>query len=235
MTIRAPTADGGCLTGIGVFHPLEGICPDAISSQWSIPEKPVGSATTVQPGLNTNFNPDIAGEYLIRLCCNYETPNTIDPGDLPPVDTDLIMNCPHGAIAGDELFIPLFNCDGTVVWTVNGAITSFQGNTDGVTIQLDPLNPGPVNVSVICTETDANNNQTNTARGCQFPTYDPETLKGPFKSPAVKIQSVLCGTYCECSELRLTVKEDNPDERCQYSEITITIRDCTQPVAEVCE
>ena len=234
--IGAPNAVGGCFTGLNEFHEVQALgCNGAISLVWDIPVKPVGSATTIASptAQTTTFTPDIAGVYDVRLCATFETADSVD-SSLPPPNNDLTLPCPHGAIAGEEIFIPLLNCSGVVQWTVTGAIISAQGNTTGVNIQLDPLVFGPVDVQVTCTETDINNNQTTQTLNCSFNTYDPETLV-LTKSPTVKITSVLCGQYCNCIERRFVVKEDNPDDRCEYSEITITFRDCTQPTPEPCE
>lgn len=226
-----------CMVGLTPKSLLGSECDGASSFLWSFADKPVGSAATIaNPALpNTTFLPDIAGLYRLKFCCFYDSPGQVDPGYTPITDPQL--GCPVGAVAGEEIDIPLINCPGTVVWSASGAFVSVAGNNTGATVVTNASGAGSVTVTATCTTLDQNNQPTTQSFNCTFTTYDPieADLFVCTNSPVIPIDAFPCGSYCECAEREFIVKLADVEGVCEVDVVCITVKDCPPAIEEICE
>ena len=206
--------------------------------EWTIISQPIGSAVTISDDSiqNPTWLPDIAGEYVIGFCCT-EFLDTQLPDDYAPPSGQDLMNasCPKGAMAGETIRIN-FPCAGQVDWVVNGVpVTSYSGDTTGVTIITDPTTGGPITVTANCTENDANGNPVTTPYNCTFNTWLPADITQCQLSAAVPVEFELCGTRCRCATpQRFIIKEFNPAEECLKTTLCLTVKKCPPTVEEEC-
>lgn len=224
-----------CLVGLTPKSLLGQQCAGATSHLWSFIQTPVGSAASFANAAaqNTTWLPDIAGTYRIKYCCYFDSAGQVDPGYQNPSTPGL--GCPQGAIAGDEVFIPLTGCEnGVVVWSATGDFVSIAGDSSGVYVLTDPSGAGIINVTYTCTTTDQNNQQATTTDTCTFVTWNPDLELVCTVSPAIEVTVNLCGQYCECAEREFIVKLADVDSKCESDVLCLSVKSCPPPIEETC-
>ncbi len=233
-TITTTEPNPNCLVGLTPKQISGEQCPGASRTLWDFVELPVGSAATYADPLaaDTTWLPDIPGQYRVRFCCFYDY-DTVPAVDYEAPPTDPFLGCPLGVEAGEEIYIPLLNCeDAAVVWSATGAFVSIAGDTSGATVTTDANNPGPISVTAECTTTDSNNQSVTTPVTCDF-----ESHAGPLMcdvSPFLRVSANLCGGYCECVERTFIVKLVGDDDECESDVLCISVKDCPPTFDEEC-
>jgi len=76
------TGNSFCLFGLTTKALLGLDCNGAIQHEWTLVDKPVGSATTVANPMaqNASWLPDIPGDYTFQYCCLFDTEDEL-PAD----------------------------------------------------------------------------------------------------------------------------------------------------------
>lgn len=207
-------------------------CAGASRSEWIVIDRPAGSTVTFSAPNSpiTDVTVSADGPYTFELRCYF------DEGDIEAPDAaDLSLGCPRGVIGGQNAFVVLNGCNGTVEYTVTGAAaTGSSGTEEGVTVTTSATTSGPVDVEAVCRSVDNAGNVTEETVTCSFEVLPQKTELLCVTGAPTAIEFITCGQRCETEQV--TVVFDCGGTVCETAELGIVFRNCPPCIdPEQCE